>query len=201
MKSYLHIAAVALAGSALTAPAQAAIFIFADNLEGANEVPPNASPGTGFATVTIDTTAHTMRVEVTFADLVGLTTASHVHISTGAPGSNGPVVTQTPTFTGFPLGVSSGSYDHLFDLTLASSYNASFVAANGGSTAAAEAALLLGLNAGKAYLNVHSNLFPGGEIRGNLAAVPEPASWALMVGGFALAGLAQRQRRTRLSFA
>jgi len=195
MKSCLPIAAAILAGSLLATPGQAATYVFADALAGINEVPANASPGTGFAQVTFDTSAHTMRVEVNFTGLLGTTTASHVHISTGPIGTNGPVVTQTPSFTGFPLGVSAGSYDHVFDLTLASTYNASFVTANGGSVAASEAALLAGLLAGKAYLNVHSNLFPGGEIRGNLAAVPEPASWALMIGGFALAGGSLRARR------
>ena len=35
----------------------------------------------------------------------------------------------------------------------------------------------------------------------NFAAVPEPASWALMIGGFGLAGAAMRTRRTRARFA
>jgi hypothetical protein len=37
---------------------------------------------------------------------------------------------------------------------------------------------------------------------GVLAAVPEPASWTLIIGGFAIIGSAQRRRhRTRISFA
>jgi hypothetical protein len=36
-----------------------------------------------------------------------------------------------PAFTGFPLGVPSGSFTHLFDLTQASFYNAPFLAASG----------------------------------------------------------------------
>jgi hypothetical protein len=31
-------------------------------------------------------------------------------------------------------------------------------------------------------------------------AVPEPATWAMMIGGFALAGMAMRRRRTAVSF-
>ncbi|HEV2568981.1 PEPxxWA-CTERM sorting domain-containing protein [Sphingomonas sp.] len=35
----------------------------------------------------------------------------------------------------------------------------------------------------------------------NVTAVPEPASWALMIGGFALAGTAARRRNTRIAYA
>jgi hypothetical protein len=34
-----------------------------------------------------------------------------------------------------------------------------------------------------------------------VAAVPEPATWALMIGGFAVAGAAMRRRKTAVSFA
>lgn len=34
-----------------------------------------------------------------------------------------------------------------------------------------------------------------------MAAVPEPATWALMIGGFALAGMQMRRRRNSVSFA
>ncbi len=33
------------------------------------------------------------------------------------------------------------------------------------------------------------------------SAVPEPATWAMMIGGFALAGAAMRRRNTVLRFA
>jgi hypothetical protein len=55
-------------------------------------------------------------------------------------------------------------------MTSAASYNPAFVTANGGTTAGAEAALLAGLEAGQAYLNIHTTMFPGGEIRGFLAS-------------------------------
>ncbi len=35
----------------------------------------------------------------------------------------------------------------------------------------------------------------------NAGAVPEPASWALMIGGFGLIGSALRRRRTSLQLA
>ena len=35
----------------------------------------------------------------------------------------------------------------------------------------------------------------------NVAGVPEPASWALMLGGFGLVGRAMRSRRSKVAFA
>ena len=57
---------------------------------------------------------------------------------------------------------------HTLDMLDVSSYNPSFVTANGGTAASAEAVLFAGLQAGQAYLNVHTSANPGGEIRGFL---------------------------------
>ena len=134
---------------ALTQTAHADPQIFLATLDGVSESPPNASPGTGITRVTIDIMAHTMRVEATFSGLTGTTTASHIHAATATPftGTAG-VATQTPTFSGFPLGVTSGSYDSTFDMTALASYNAAFVTANGGTAASAEAALFSAIIAG-----------------------------------------------------
>ncbi len=104
----------ALALIALCAvPARANTITYQAILSGPAESPPNASPGTGLGIITIDDVANTMRVQVTFADLVTTgtgTTASHIHCCTAAPGIGTAIVaTQTPTFTGFPLGVRSGT--------------------------------------------------------------------------------------------
>jgi hypothetical protein len=113
------------------------------------------------------------------------------------------VATQVPSFAGFPLGVTSGNYDYTFDMTLASSYNPFYVTANGGTTASAFAALVAGLNAGGAYLNIHTSGHPGGEIRGFLiaAAVPEPSTWAMLILGFAGIGFMAYRRRSTAALA
>jgi len=167
-------------------------------LNGSNESPPNLSTGTGFATVTIDQVVNTMLVDVTFTGLLSSDTASHIHCCTAVPdlGTAG-VATTTPTFTGFPSGVTSGTYSHLFDMTLATSYNPAFVTAEGGTTAGAEAALFAGIASGDAYLNIHSTGVPGGEIRGFLEpTAPEPST--LLLAGAALASLALLRRRRQV---
>lgn len=183
-------------------PARAAVFVFATTLAGANENPPVASPGTGTASVTIDNVASTMRVQASFADLLATTTAAHIHCC-ALPPANVGVATQLPSFVGFPLGVTAGTLDQTYDMTLASSFSPGFITANGGAPAGAFDALQSGLFGGQAYFNIHTSLFPGGEIRGQLQpVVPEPATWALTITGFALAGAAMRRRRrsTRVRF-
>lgn len=190
------IAPALLATSGITS--NAAVIEYDAILSGPAESPANASPGTGLATVFLDTTLNTMQVNITFSGLVGTTTASHIHAATAVAGTGtAGVATQTPSFVGFPLGVTSGSYSSsVFDLTLASSWNAAFITANGGTTAGAEAALIAALASDKAYLNIHTSAFPGGEIRGFLtpSVVPEPSTLALLgLGGLVFARAARRR--------
>ncbi len=179
--------------AALTLPASksdAAPIEFVATLTGALEFPPSGSPGTGQARVVIDPVANTMHVDVTFSGLEAGTTASHIHcclLSPLATGVNVGVATTIPTFPGFPLGVTAGTYSHDFSLLDPASYNPAFITAEGGTVALAEAALVAGIEAKETYLNVHTTLFPGGEIRGFLVA-PEPATLLLLSLGLVALG-------------
>ncbi|MES2263088.1 MAG: CHRD domain-containing protein [Pseudomonadota bacterium] len=182
----------------LSVSASAAPVTYIGNLSGAAEEPPNASPALGSAVVIFDLAAHTLQVDVLFNGLVGASTAAHIHCCTATPGTGTTgVATETPTFGGFPLGVSSGMYTMGYDTTLASSWNPSFISANGGNTAGAEAAFGAGLASGSAYLNIHSDAYPSGEIRSFLLQpVPEPGSWAMLLLGIP-AVLARRRQQAQ----
>jgi hypothetical protein len=150
-------------------PAHAAVLHYRSVLSGLSETPQNTSVATGNVEVTLDAGANTLRVVAQFANLQGTSTASHIHGPTAQPGlGNADVATTVPSFAGFPLGVNTGTYDNVLDLTQASSYNPSFIAANGGTPAGAENALISMLANGTAYFNIHSTFAPGGEIRGFL---------------------------------
>jgi len=175
-------------------PARATPITYFTELSGASEFPPTVSPGTGTAIVTLDVAAHTLFVDVTFSGLLGTTTASHIHCCTTTPGTGAAgVATVTPSFTGFPLGVTHGTYVHTFDTSLASSWNPAFITAEGGTALGAEAALAAGLAADKAYLNIHSTVDTGGEISGFLVPASEPGTLAVLIVG--LTGLIWGRRR------
>jgi hypothetical protein len=93
----------------------------------------------------------------------------------------------------------SGTYSQTFDMTSAASYNPAFIASAFDPThtiAGAEAALFSGIGSDETYLNIHTMVDPGGEIRGILVPVPEPVTWTLFGAGLAGA-IGMRRRRAK----
>ncbi|GJM19851.1 MAG: CHRD domain-containing protein [Phycisphaeraceae bacterium] len=145
---------------------QAEIVAFEAYLDGLQEVGPNASPGTGYATGTLDTVTFEVNLSGTFQDLIGTTTVSHIH-------GLAPVGVNAGVILGLTIdgGVTDGSFTGAGTLT---------------------AAQAQGLLDGLTYINVHTTTFAGGEIRGQIFVVPAPAGAALLgLGGLVLA----RRRR------
>ena len=196
MKQTLNLVALVFAFFMFFGVAKADQLVFTTTLTGAQEVPPSGSPGIGSALVTIDTVTNLMTVNVAFAGLQSPTTIGHIHCCAG-PGATAIPATTVPSFPGFPTGVTTGTYLQTFDLTAASTYNPAFIAANGGTVAGAQAAFIAGLLNGQAYFNIHTELFPNGEIRGQLGvqAVPEPATLLLLSSSLVGAAGWLRKRR------
>ena len=197
MKKLLQILLLGAIALCLSLNAQAAFHSFKTDLTGAAEAPPNLSPATGWSVVVYDDVMHTLAIHISFSGLVAPTTVAHIHAAgmLSPMGTAGVAVTPS-TLPGFPAGVTSADYQHVVDLTDMASYTGAFLTANGGTTALAEAALIDFMSTDRAYVNVHTSAYPGGEIRGFLAPVPDIASTAgLFTVALALLGLAARRSR------
>ena len=138
------------------APVSAQTFTLTANLHGGNETPAVIVTGAfGTATVTVDMTARTVSWAIDVFNLPSGVTAGHIHV--GAPGAGGPTVVNfivpspasndfriagTMRDTEFTLRPDQGirSPDDMFQAILG----------------------------GNSYVNVHTTVNPGGEIRGQL---------------------------------
>jgi hypothetical protein len=174
MKS-VFLATAAAAALTLALPASAAISIFSTPLSGAGEPNPS-SLATGMARVTFDDVLNTVAVKLTFEGLANASPFGHIHCCTAVAGTGGAGV--AVGFNTLPQ-ATAGTYNDSFTLT-----------------SAAFTSLLMGAQEGKAYVNIHTpGTYAAGEIRGFLAPVPEPATYALMLGGLGLMGWVAKRRR------
>jgi hypothetical protein len=167
--------------------------VYITQMNGANERPnPILTGATGTSTVTLSDDQETLSVEVLWSGLTAPAAAAHIHCCID-PSGTAPVAVGFP---GFPATV-SGSYTMDFDLTELSTYGAAYLTLfNLTDADQARNRLILGLNSFETYTNIHNMPNPGGEIRGQLAQIPEPGTAALLIGGLAACFMrAQRRKR------
>jgi hypothetical protein len=128
-------------------------------LSGGEETPAAINTGAlGSAEVSVDTTNREMAVTLKVFNIPTPTTAGHIHI--GSLGTPGPVVLN------FPASLVGRTGDFTMVFRLADS-QAVFVArpAIGINTIDDAIQAIVG---GNAYVNIHTQQYPGGEIRGQL---------------------------------
>ena len=148
---------------------QAATYSLFATLDGSHQVPANTSLGTGTGNMTYNDLTKLLSWDISFSGLSSGATLAHFH-GPALPGANaGPQVT-------IALGASSGmTSGNLIGTTTLSTLQ--------------QGQLLSNLW----YVNIHSDLYAGGEIRGQVQAVPLPAAiWLL---GSGILGLATWLRR------
>jgi len=189
-----RLAALALAASTLfcATPGQAEPVTYRAVASGPAEDPPNGSPGSSVSSFEID--GMILRAEVPFRNLGSQTISAHLHCCT-VDAFRG-VAQIAIALADFPLQVTGGDYRRSFDLGDAAIYDPAFLAAYGGTPQLASGALIDAFNANQAYLNIHTERYPNGEIRGFTVAapIPEPASWGMLGLGLGMLALLGRRR-------
>lgn len=108
------------------------------DLRGSNEVPPNASPGSGKAEATFDTDTKALTYTVSYSDLTGPALGAHFH-GPGEAGKNAGIVLPFKTVQSPIQGTATLTDTQAADLL-----------------------------AGKWYANIHTAANPGGELRGQM---------------------------------
>jgi hypothetical protein len=170
----------------LCGAAKAATENFFGSLDGIQENPDVVTSATGFGTAMYDSVANTLAVSLSFSGLSSPSNNAHIHCCATSLDTNAGVAIDFPS-VGFPIGVNSGTFSHVFDLGLTSTYNNTYRTNSGGTADGARDRLLdsfrglSGGNLGVAYFNIHTNNFAGGEIRGNISPVPEPATFVMLM--------------------
>jgi hypothetical protein len=142
------------------APASAQTFTLTATLHGGNETPAPINTGAfGTCTVVVDLTARTASWVVDVFNLPSGVTAGHIHV--GAPGTSGPTVVNfaVPTPASNDFRFSGTARDTEFTLR-----------PDQGIRSADD--MFQAILGGNSYCNVHSQVNPGGEVRGQLVLKP-----------------------------
>jgi len=155
----------------LVSTARADVLTFGVELDGFQEVPPNSSPGVGDADLTLDDVSGYVNITSgSYQDLLGNSSAVSINGPAGY-GTNAAV---------------------LLVLTLTSPGTTSGTFSGNGTLSGGNITDMINTNT---YINIRSNVYPSGEIRGEIVLVPEPTSAALVCLG--LSGLLMFRRRRK----
>ncbi len=166
MKRTVLLAALAAAIPSL-AQSPTAGFVFRAQLSGYQEVPAVATTGSGSLDLMLSGDAQAVEYELSYSRLQGTVQQAHIHFA--QPGVSGSIVVwlcgtaTNPGPAGTPTCPQSGTVTGVF------------TAANVVAAASSQqlgtgelAKLIQALRASAAYVNVHTTLSPGGEIRGQI---------------------------------
>ncbi len=182
----LHlIPALLLATTVVASAPTRADYQMSVTLNGAQERPtPVATSGTGLGSVFLSEADRTLTINLSSRNLTSDITGAHIHlVAPGTPDPTnavGPIVFDILARSGLTAPLVGSASSFAFPTTVFNNLTSGQIAA---------------FFEGRAYFNIHTQNFRAGEIRGNLAAVPEPSSLVLSAtGATGLLILARRRR-------
>jgi hypothetical protein len=149
---------------------------FGAHLSGVQEVPAIFSDGHGFALVTLNDAQDALTYTLVYFEITNTVTEAHIHF--GRPGVEGGIIAfLCSNLLGAPPGVPGCPNGGGGPVPIPgfNSVTGTITAANVGTGAASQgigagdfAGLIEALESSSTYVNVHTNVFPAGEIRGPL---------------------------------
>jgi hypothetical protein len=141
---------------------QAETVQFMADLKGSVQVPPNQAVGTGTATASYDSTTKRLSWKGSYTGLSGPPTAAHIH-GPAAAGTNARLVVWVSDNVGqCAQGACKSNHDTTAHI-LPNPFEG---------TATLTEAQANDLMAGLYYLNIHTDAYPAGELRGQLIKIP-----------------------------
>ena len=166
MRKLAGVLAASLAGLAVVGLAVAGINNnWSTHANGSQEVPVRDTQGQAQAIFHLSPDGDSLAFKLNASNIEGVTQA---HIHCGEPGVNGPVVA-------FLFGFVAAGVSPNGQLSEGTITNANVIPRAPGTPGCPDGVanfdeLIERLNSGDAYVNVHTLVFPGGEIRGDIAA-------------------------------
>jgi hypothetical protein len=162
--------AVFAAVFALTEPVTAQE-TFGARLRGFEEVPSISTAGQGFFFATLNPAGTALDFALFYLSLQGSVAQAHIHV--GNPGVNGGIVlffcTNLAPPAGVPVPPACPSAAGVNTVTGALTASNVITQTGQGISAGDFAEAIRAMRSGFAYANVHSDQFPGGEIRGQIS--------------------------------
>ncbi|PYJ86415.1 MAG: hypothetical protein DME22_05405 [Verrucomicrobia bacterium] len=134
--------------------------------------PADTSAASGSGTLTLDTAANTLTFNnIIWSGLESDSTVSHIHGPAAAGVNANPIyfLSAPGTFTTTGAAIRNGTISGTLTLTDPPGVGPAYSIAN----------QISDLEGGLWYINIHSSVFPNGEIRGQILPVPEPSILAL----------------------
>jgi hypothetical protein len=158
---------------AAAAPVHAQGGTVTTRLRAFEEVPALSTPGGGFFTATINEDGTEVNWQLRYFNMEGNVTQAHLHFA--QKGVNGGIMVFLCSNLGNgPFGTQVCPTDNG---TVSGTFRAIDVTGGAASQGVAPGELfsvLRGMRAGVVYANVHTDLFPAGEIRGQIQFTPAP---------------------------
>jgi Cu/Zn superoxide dismutase len=161
------ITAIAVVGPSSSSSSSLSGDQFSARLTGDNEVPPVNTDATGRIRLIVNSAQDAVDYQISLSNLNGIVTGAHIH--SGGSSTNGPIVANLNVHGAFASASAGGGGGGSATTSTSTGGTVTFADLKGPLAGKQISDLIKLIKDGKAYVNVHTDQNPDGEIRGQLA--------------------------------